>query len=145
MSSTLGLGEFNITQLGILFLESLEEEMFVPFQINHNNINVGDINSPALFQQGSPNSSQAQTVNYSTEDLATLFSVLKADFDKLSNELKEDLNSEIEYSLKQFDKGKSVTTQLKNIGGLIKDVGINVFANLIASPIFEAMKPALGL
>ena len=145
MSSTLGLGQFNITQRGVRYLESLEDEPFVPLQIQNYHISVGDINSPTQFQQGSDNSSQTQEINYSKENINQLFTLLKADFDKLSVEVREDLKSEIEYASKQLDKGKSVKTQLSNIGSLVKDVGINVFANLLASPIYEILKPALGL
>lgn len=145
MSSTLGLALFNITQRGIMYLESLEEEQFIPLQIQQNRITVGDINSPTQFQQGSTHSSQAQEITYSQENISKLFTLLKADIEKLNVELKEDLKSEMDYALRQLGKGKSIKTQLSNIGGLIKDVGINVFANLIASPIFEIMKPALGL
>ena len=145
MSSTLGLGQFNITQRGVMYLESLEDEPFMPFQIQNNHINIGDINSPTQFQQGSDNSNQTQEIIYSQENINELFTLLKADFDKLSIDVREDLKSEIEYASKQLDKGKSVKTQLLNIGGLVKDVGINVFANLLASPIFEVIKPTLGL
>jgi hypothetical protein len=145
MRSTLGLGQFNITQSGIRYLESLEDEPFVPFQINHNQISIGDINSPTQFQQGSNHSFQTQEIAYAKENINELFVLLKSDFDKLSINVREDLQSEMEYASKQLEKGKNVKTQLLNIGGLLKDVGINVFANLIASPIFEIIKPALGL
>jgi hypothetical protein len=145
MSSTLGLGQFNITQSGVMYLESLVEKPFVPLQIQNNLINVGDINSPTQFQQGSNHSTQTQEIAYTEENINKLFTLLKADFDKLSIDVRDDLNSEIEYASKQLKKGKSVKTQLLNIGGLVKDVGINVFANLIASPIFEIIKPAMGL
>lgn len=145
MSSTLGLGQFNITQRGVMYLESLEDETFIPFQIQNNHINVGDINSPTQFQQASNHSNQTQEITYSQENVNELFTLLKADFDKLSIDVREDIKSEIEYASKQLDKGKNVKTQLLNIGGLVKDVGINVFANLLASPIFEIIKPALGL
>jgi hypothetical protein len=145
MNSSLGLRKFNITQRGIMYLESLEEEHFIPVQIQNNHITLRDINSPTQFQQSSNNSVQFQGIAQTKENIKELFSLLKTDMEKLNSEQKDDLKSEIEYASRQLDKGNSVKTQLLNIGILIKDVGISVFANLIASPIFEIMKPALGL
>jgi hypothetical protein len=145
MSSFIGLTEFAITQRGIMYLESLDEEPLIPVQINNNTIHVGDVSSPIQIQQNSSNSSQTQNIEISQAEFNEFANMLKKDIQHLGNEHKEEFNTEIEYAQKQLAKGKSISVQLKNIGGLIKDVGINVFANVLASPIYEMLKPFLGL
>jgi hypothetical protein len=144
MSATLGLKQFSITFLGIRYLETLEEEVETPIQSN-NQITIDTINAPLQLLQGSNNSTQTQNVHYSQENIHEFFSLLKADIVTLKAELQEDFNSEIAYVVKQQNKGKDVKQQLLNIGGLMKDIGMNVFGNVIASPIFEVIKPLLGL
>lgn len=114
---------------------------------NKSNITLktGDVNSPIQFQINSDNSSQSQTLNYSSEDIIKLFEVLKNDLDKLDKNLREDLQTEIENAKKQFEKGKDIKTRLLTIGELIKDIGIGVFTSLVSSPIYELMKPLLGV
>lgn len=110
-----------------------------------NHINTGDINAPTQFQQGSDHSKQTQQVAYTKENILELFSLLKADMEKLSKETKEELQSEIDYALKQLNKEKDIRQQLLNIGSIIKNTGWSLFINLASSGIFEVMKPALGL
>lgn len=110
-----------------------------------NTINIGNINAPTQFQQDSNNSIQTQNINPDIESLGTFFNLLRKDIELLSSNLKEEFESEINYSIRQLEKGKQIKEQLLNIGGLIKDVGINVFANLIASPIYESFKLLLGI
>jgi hypothetical protein len=107
-------------------------------------INTGDIHAPVQFQQGVSNSKQTQEINYKTEDIKELFLSIKKDIETLNTSIVNEFSTEIEYALKQIEKGKDIKPQLKNIGQLIKDVGINVFANLVASPIYESIKPLLG-
>jgi rRNA maturation endonuclease Nob1 len=145
MSSTLGLGQFNITQRGVIYLESLEEEPFVPIQVQNNYITLRDINSPTQFQQGTKKSTQMQEIKQASEDIKELFNLVQADIKNLSINIQDEFKSEINYAVRQLEKGKDITTQLLNVGNLIKDVGINVFANLLASPIFEILKPSLDL
>ena len=145
MTSFIGLTEFGITQRGIMYLESLDEEPQIPIQINNNTIHVGDVSSPLQIQQNSSNSSQTQNIEISQTDFNEFAKLLRLDIQNLEDGQKEDFNTEIEYAQKQLDKGKSITVQLKNIGGLIRDVGVNVFANVLASPIWEILKPFLGL
>lgn len=145
MSTFIGLTQFGITQKGIMYLESLDEEPKIPIQINNNTIHVQDVSSPIQIQQNSNSSTQTQNIEISKDDFFELIKLLRQDLEKLRADEKEEFNTEIEYAQKQITKGKSISTQLKNIGGLIKDTGINVFANLLASPIYETIKPFLGL
>lgn len=144
ISASLGLKSFSITFLGIRYLENLEEEVEKHIH-NNNQITIGNVNAPLQLLQSSNNSTQTQNINYSQENIKEFFSILKTDIIKLTPEQKDDFNSEIEYAVKQQTKGKDVKQQLLNIGGLMKDIGMNVFGNIIASPIFEVIKPLLGL
>ena len=83
--------------------------------------------------------------NYSQADITEFFKLLNKDIESLESEKADDFRTEIEYASKQINKGKDIKSQLKNIGGLMKDVGINVLANVIASPIYEIVKPHLKI
>lgn len=109
------------------------------------NLNFGDVNAPSQFQVGSPGGSQQQTVKYKNENVLELFRLLKSDLNKLESDIREDFELEINNAVRQLDKGKDISSRLLTIGGLIKDVGIGTLTNLIASPVFEVMKPYLGL
>lgn len=142
MSATLGLKTFNITTKGILYLETLEEDN----NVSNNAINIsGTINSPFQIQQNSNNSNQKQEIKYSEENIKEFFNLLKSELNNVDKEITEDFITEIEYAEKQISKKRDIKTQLTNIGNLMKDVGINTFANLLASPIFEMVKPFLGM
>ena len=110
-----------------------------------NIITTGDINSPTQFQQDVKGSNQTQKINYTIEEIKDLFQYLKKDIETLSLAQAEDFRLEMEYALKQLERGNNAKDQLWSIGKLIKDIGINVFANLVASPIYELLKPFLGL
>lgn len=145
MSTFIGLTQCGITQRGIMYLENLDEEPQIPIQINNNTIHVSDVSSPIQIQQNSSNSSQTQNIEISQAEFTELIKLLRQDIETLRSDQKEEFNTEIDYAQKQLVKNKPVSPQLKNIGGLIKDIGINVFANLLASPIYEILKPFLGL
>lgn len=109
-------------------------------------IKIGNINAPTQIQFDSVNlGHQIQNVTYSKYDINELLSLIKADLKNINTELKEDLSIEIENTIKYLDKDKNINSRLFTIGGLIKDIGISVFTNLVASPIFELLKPALGI
>ncbi len=108
-------------------------------------LKVENINAPTQFQVNSDNSSQTQQVSYTENNVREFFDELKKDIEVLNAELKDDFQIEIDNALKQLNKGNNINSRLLTIGSLIKEVGINVFTNLIASPIFELMKPILGL
>jgi small-conductance mechanosensitive channel len=136
--------QFNITDRGIEYLESLEEEPYYPVQINHNNISLGN-NATAQIQQNTNHSNQTQNLTYSKENIEELFSLLKSDLERLNEEQREELKLEIENAIKQLEKGKDIKSRLHTIGGLIKDIGIEVFVSLVASPIINSLKPILGI
>jgi hypothetical protein len=109
------------------------------------NVNVGNVNAPFQLQAGSPNSKQNQTVKYENDQVLELFQLLKSDIDKLDVDIREDFEIEISSAVRQLEKGKDVSIRLITIGLLIKDVGVGTLTNLIASPVYEVMKPYLGL
>jgi hypothetical protein len=145
MSASLGLMQFSITQLGIMYVENFEEETILPIQINYNTTSVGNIYSPTQFQQGSINSPQSQTLSYTQKTVKDFFTLLQTAIKELPINQREDFEGEIKYAEKQLNKGNDISSQLLNVGKLMKDVGMNVFANVLASPIFEIVKPMIGL
>ncbi|MFO0320921.1 MAG: hypothetical protein ACK504_00655 [Bacteroidota bacterium] len=138
------LQQFSITQLGVKYLESLEEDPYYPVQIHHNTILLGE-NATAQIQQNTNNSIQTQQITYTKENINELFSLLKADLAKLNQEQEEELSAEIENAIKQLDKGKDIKSRLDTIGGILKDIGIETFVSLAASPIVNILKPILGI
>ncbi len=113
--------------------------------VNNNTIQFGDIHAPFQFQQSSNHSIQTQSNHYRTEDIQKVFELLSKDIQKINEKIREDFAMEMDYAVKQLNKGKDIKPQLLNIGTLMKDVGLGVFANVIASPIYEVIKPSLGL
>jgi hypothetical protein len=135
---------FHITQSGIMYLESLETDVTAaPFQVQHNSITLGNVYSPIQLLQASSHSNQHQVVQQSPEAVIALLNKLENDIKQLDKAIQSDFQMEIDYAKKQLQRSKPVTQQLENIGKLMKDVGINVFANVIASPIYETIKPLL--
>jgi|GEM_PF-814268 len=111
----------------------------------HNTINIENLNSPTQFVQNSDNVQIVQNINNSNEEILNILSLIRKDLEKTKPEQKADFIAEIDYAERQIERKKDVKNTLLEIGSLIKDVGINVFANLVASPIYEAAKPLLGL
>jgi hypothetical protein len=143
LSSALGMQRFQLTISGINYLESLEEiSSLAPIQMN--TINIRDVNAPLQFQQNTQKSEQHQTITYSKEDISSFFQALRNDIVPLDDSVKQDFESEIVYAEKQLVKGKDIKNQLDNIIGLIQSIGINVFANVCASPISTFINPLLG-
>lgn len=138
---TIGMQDLFVTQKGLNYLRKIEREHQIESSIN---LNVGN-NSNVLFQNKTTHSVQMQNINIVKEDVHKLFELIKKDLKELNDEQSEDLKLEIQNAIKQLEKGKNINSRLLTIGSLIKDIGINVFANLLSSPIFELMKPILGL
>lgn len=113
--------------------------------ITNNNIYMGDIHAPIQFQQSSNHSTQTQNNQYGREDIKALFETLSKDIQNVNEQIRDDFSLEMNYALTQLGKNKEVKPQLLNIGLLIKEVGLGTFTNLLASPIFEVIKPHLGL
>lgn len=109
-------------------------------------ISLNNVSGNIQIQNNTTASHQTQSISYSNNDINSLFEVLKKDIALLvDDEIKQELSQEVENAEKHHNKGKDISSRLQTIGSLINDVGINVFANLIASPIFEIMKPYLGM
>ncbi len=123
------------------WLNEMEEKK----QNKETSIELGNVNAPIQIQVNSDNSSQVQTVNYTNGDIQELVAVLRKDVPNLSKENQIELNAELDKLSKQSNEGKSIKGRLLTIGEFILGVGIGVFTNLISSPIYEIVKPHLGL
>ena len=132
-----------------LFKEWLENKSSnsnskAPHTIN-NTINLGTINAPLQFQQNSNNSVQNQHNHYKREEVKELFELLKKDIEKLDEKIRSDFALEMDYAMVQLEKRKDITPQLLTIGELVKDVGIGVFTNILASPLSEELKHLINM
>lgn len=116
-----------------------------PMKDNVNKLNIGDINAPTQIVIDSNGAVQNQTVNYSSESILELFELIKADLKNMESDLKDELLIEVENATRHLQNNKDITSRLKTIGVLIKDIGINVFANLAAAPLYDHIKPLLGM
>ncbi|WP_354301607.1 hypothetical protein [Pedobacter sp. UYP1] len=112
--------------------------------VNNNTINFGSVHAPIQFQQNSPNSAQTQHNRISQEQLKDFFKLLRDDIRNIDEKIREDFAMEMNYAIKQLEKGHDPKPQLSALGDLMKDVGINTFANVLSAPVFEWMKPFLG-
>ena len=113
--------------------------------VNHNTIKVGSINAPTQFQQNSDHSAQTQNNHYHKEDVQKLFELLKNDIENVDERIRKDFAMEMDYAVTQMVRDKDIKPQLLNIGSLIRQVGMGTFTNLLAAPVFELIKPHLGL
>lgn len=111
----------------------------------NNTISIGNVNAPLQFQQSSDHAVQTQHNHYLQGQIIEAFELLKKDMSNIDAQIRADFAIEMTYAVTQLEKNKDVRPQLLNIGGLIKDVGIGTFTNLLAAPIFEIIKPLLGL
>ncbi|MBU3011119.1 hypothetical protein KO506_06875 [Polaribacter vadi] len=105
----------------------------------------GDINSPTQFQINSDNSVQTQKIKYSNEDIAKVFELIREDLKEINNSESQELSTEIEKAESKLNNGKDIKNRLLIIGELIKDIGIGTFTSLLSSPIYEMVKPMLGI
>ncbi|MNK18091.1 hypothetical protein D3C87_362890 [compost metagenome] len=133
-----------------LFEEWLQKKMtnsenLKPSIVNNNTINVGTINSPVQFQQNSDHSNQVQHNHQYRDQIKDFLEVLRLDIQTLDENIRKDFAMEMNYAVAQLDRDKNVQPQLTAIGGLMKDIGLGTFTNLLAAPIFEIVRPMLGL
>jgi len=108
-------------------------------------LNMKNISAPTQVQVNSNSSTQKQVNSFAEKDIKQLFEALEKDLINLEKDLKEELQAEMVNALKYLNKGKNINSRLETIGSLIREVGLSVFSNLIASPIFEIIRPYLGL
>ncbi|HEY5327392.1 MAG TPA: hypothetical protein VIJ27_10370 [Mucilaginibacter sp.] len=125
--------------------ESKDKEQLKPYTVNNNTINVGSINAPTQFQQNSDHSVQTQHNHYQKKDIKEAFELIKKDIQSVNDQIRKDFAMEMDYAITQLERDKDIKPQLLNIGSLIKQVGIGTFTSLLAAPIFELIKPHLGL
>jgi len=116
-----------------------------PHTVNHNTINVGSVTAPTQFQQNSDHSIQTQHNHYQKEDIKQAFELLEKDIQNVNEQIRKDFAMEMTYAVTQLERDKDIKPQLLNIGTLMKDIGMGTFTNLLAAPIFEFIKPHLGL
>ncbi|MXN91104.1 hypothetical protein GR160_07660 [Flavobacterium sp. Sd200] len=114
-------------------------------EVNYNTINMGAVNAPIQFQQSSHNSTQTQHNHYKNDDVKAAFDLLSKDIQKVNEQIRNDFAMEMDYAVTQLERNRDIKPQLMNIGSLMKDVGLGTFTNLLAAPIFEVVKPFLGL
>lgn len=120
-------------------------EKLEPNIVNHNTIKVGTINAPAQFQQNSDHSIQAQHNHYDKDEIRKIFELLKEDIQNADEQIRKDFAMEMDYAVTQLAKNRDIKPQLLNIGSLMKQVGMGTFTNILAAPLFEWIKPHLGL
>jgi hypothetical protein len=126
--------------------QNMDSEKHNQAQTINNTINVRNVNAPLQFQQGSDHSVQTQHNHpVSNDELKSFFEILRKDIQQFDEDIRKDFSMEMDYALSQLKQGRDVKTQISNISRLIKDVGIGTFSNLLAAPIFEVVKPLLGL
>ena len=116
-----------------------------PHTVNNNTINVGSVNAPSQFQQNSDHSVQTQHDHYQKVGIKEAFELIKRDIQNVNEQIRKDFAMEMDYAIIQLERDKDIKPQLVNIGALIKAVGMGTFTNLLAAPIFELIKPHLGL
>lgn len=133
-----------------LFEDWLEQKMNskkhqTPNTVNNNTINIGDVNAPLQFQQNSNHSVQTQHNHLQKEQLKDFLEILKKDIQGIEENIRKDFAMEMDYAIVQLERERDIKPQSLTIGGLMKDVGLGTFSNLLAAPIFEIVKPYLGL
>lgn len=109
------------------------------------NISMSNINAPVQIQQKSDNATQSQNITYSMEDIKELFSNIQADIQNFDAQIREDFEMEMNYAIKNLDKGNDIKPQLLNLGSLITNIGLPIFTSLTSSGLFEVLKPLLGI
>jgi hypothetical protein len=114
-------------------------------QTINNTINVGTVNAPLQFQQNSNHATQFQHNHLQKDQLKDFFEILRHDLQAMDENIRKDFAMEMDYAVVQLERNRDVQPQLTTIGTMMKDVGLGTFTNLLAAPIFEIVKPLLGL
>lgn len=125
--------------------EKKNDQKLNNYTVNNNTINVGNIHAQTQFQQSSDHSVQTQHNSPTKAVMDEAFALLRADIQKLDEQIRKDFSMEMDYAVAQLAKDKDIKSQLTNIGNMISQVGIGMFSSLLAAPVFEVIKPHLGL
>lgn len=108
-------------------------------------ININNNQGPVQLQIDSDNSTQNINSGASLEELKMFLLQLKNITESLTKEQSQALVPEINSALMDINSNKQVEpSTLSKIGGLLKDIGVNVVANLIATPIPDAISSLFG-
>lgn len=109
------------------------------------NLKIGSINSPTQLQINTNNSSQNQKIEYSNQDMLDFLNLLRKDLNSVEGRLKDEIKGEVDSTEKRIKEGRDIKGKLLTIGNLIKEIGLGVFTSLISSPIYDLVKPLLGI
>ncbi|MFD1769592.1 hypothetical protein [Sphingobacterium suaedae] len=145
------LKKLNNSEVCATLLEQWIEEKttvkkdIIPHTVNNNTINIGTVNAPTQFQQNSDYSVQTQHNHLQKEQIKEFLEVLREDIQNVDESIRNDFALEMDYAVAQLNKDRDIKPQLLTIGGLMKDVGIGTFTNVLAAPIYEMLKPLLGI
>lgn len=111
----------------------------------NNTINIGTANAPIQIQQNTDYSTQTHSNQISKDQITEFLEILRKDIREIDVKIREDFFREMEYATIQLTRNKNIRAQLSSIGELMKEVGIGTFTNLVSAPVFEIIRPFLGL
>ncbi|QNN43984.1 hypothetical protein [Pedobacter roseus] len=126
-------------------IEPKKNHKIIPQNITNNNITVGNINAPTQLQQDSVHSNQTQHNKIKKDELSQVLELIRLDIKNMDEQIRKDFDMELTYAATKLQRERDIQPQLINLGGLIKDVGVNLFTSLISAPIYDSIKPLLGL
>ena len=107
-------------------------------------ISIGE-HANAQVQVNSSHSQQYQQTGLNKDQALQFFEYLKDILQGNTEQAAGNICYEIDAATKDIHAGRPIGTRLHAIGGFLKSLGVNVLANLAAAPIFEVVKPYLGL
>lgn len=105
---------------------------------------IGDIKDSQV-QINSDNSVQEINTKNSSEEIQKTFDLIREDIKRLNGPEREELSAEVDRAEERLKQGKEVKPRLLMIGELIKEIGTDVFTSLVSSPIYDMVKPLLGM
>ncbi|QQL50276.1 hypothetical protein [Mucilaginibacter ginkgonis] len=114
-------------------------------QTVNNTINITGNNAPIQFQQNSAHAVQTQNNDISESQIREFLETVRLDLHHIDANLRSDFEIEMNYAVAQLDKGRDAQPQLSRIYGLMRDIGLGTFTNLLASPIYDLIKHFLHL
>jgi hypothetical protein len=126
-------------------IEPKQTHKTMPQNITNNHITVGNINAPTQLQQDSVSSSQTQHNVPKKEELSQVLELIRLDIKNMDEKIRKDFDMELTYAATQLQRDRDIQPQLNNIGGLMKDIGVSLFTNLLSAPIYDGMKASLGI
>jgi len=107
-------------------------------------ISIGD-HANAQVQVNSEQSHQYQKTGLDKDGVLQFFALLTEAIKGNTEQVAGNIRYEVEAATNDVNAGRPIATRLHAIGGFLKSLGGNVLANVAAAPIFEVVKPYLGL